>query len=264
VVRSALYTGTLIHARRDPRENVFRYPVCFYLLDLDELADLDRTVRLLSVNRRGVVTFRDADHLGDPRRSTKDNVQDYVARHGVDLAGGRVLLLTNLRVLGYVFNPVSFYYCYAADGELACIVAEVSNTFGEMLPYMLDERNRMGAPAGRTGERPRHAFATPKRMHVSPFFPLEQEYRFFLSEPGERVHARVDVWQEGSRKLGSVLAGEARPLTDAALASVLIRYPLMPHRVTALIHWQALKLWRKGARFHHKPAFNPSKGSVQA
>jgi hypothetical protein len=103
----------------------------------------------------------------------------------------------------------------------------------------------------------------PKRMHVSPFFPVEQEYRFFLSEPGERVHARVDVWQNGERRLGSVLAGERRSLTNASLAGALLRHPLMPQRVIALIHWQALKLWLKRVPFHHKPPFEPGVGSVR-
>ena len=136
-MRSALYTGTVMHARRTPAENVFRYPVCFYLLDLDELPELGRRLALFGYNRRNVLTLHDRDHLGDPRRAVKENLLAWLRERSVDLAGGRVLLLTNLRVLGYVFNPVSFFYCYGAGGELVCIVAEVSNTFGERLPYLL-------------------------------------------------------------------------------------------------------------------------------
>lgn len=261
-MRSALYTGTLVHARRRPSENVFRYPVCFYVLDLDELPALDRRLRLFSYNRPNVVTLRDRDHLGDPRRPVRDNVDEFLAGHGIDLGGGPILLLTNLRVLGYVFNPVSFFYCYGRDGSLRCMVAEVSNTFGEMLPYLLGDGQRAAAgPSGAQGGRPL-AFTAPKRLHVSPFFELEQEYRFFFSEPGETVHARVDVWQDGERKLGSVLAGTRRPLTNAALGSALLRYPLMPQRVITYIHWQALKLYAKGVPFHHKPPFVAGKGSV--
>jgi DUF1365 family protein len=255
VVRSALYTGTLIHSRRMPAQNVFRYRVCFYVLDLDELPELDRRLALFSYNRWNVLAFRDRDHLGEARRSARDNLLEYLAGEGVDLQDGRILLLTNLRVLGYVFNPVSFYYCYDQSGELACVVAEVSNTFGEMLPYLLSTGNRTSGS--------RLAFATSKRMHVSPFFPLDQEYRFDLSEPGERVHARVDVWQGGERRLGSVLAGERQPLTNGSLARALVRYPLMSQRVITLIHWQALKLWAKRVPFHHKPPFEPGIGSVR-
>jgi DUF1365 family protein len=252
-VRSALYTGTLVHSRRTPAENVFRYGVCFYLLDLDELPKLDSALRLFSYNGRNLATLRDRDHLGDPKRGVKENVTEWLGEHGVDLRGGRIELLTNLRVLGYVFNPVSFYYCHGPDGELECIVAEVSNTFGESLPYLLSEENRVGGS--------RLEYRTPKRLHVSPFFAMDQEYRFFFAEPGATVHARVDVWQDGVRQLGSVLAGTRHPLTNATLARALVRYPLMPQRVIALIHWQALKLWRKGVPFHHKPPFQPGVGS---
>lgn len=252
-MRSALYTGTLVHARRTPSENVFRYPVCFYLLDLDELAELDRGLRFFSYNRPNVVALRDRDHLGDPRLPVKENVLRFLAGGGIDLEGGRILLLTNLRVLGYVFNPVSFYYCYGADGALRCLVAEVWNTFGEMHPYLLSEENRTGPLA----------YTTPKRMHVSPFFGLEQEYRFFFSEPGERIHARVDVWEGAERRLGSVLAGTRQPLVNSTLGNALLRYPFMPQQVISRIHWQALRLYLKGVPFHHKPPFLPGVGSVR-
>src|SRR4029079_2744008 len=123
LVRSALYTGTVMHARKTPKENVFRYRVCFYLLDLDELPELDRRVRLFGWNRRNVVSLQARDHL---------DIRGYLAEQEIE--ADRILLLTNLRVLGYVFNPVSFFYCYRGD-DLACIVAEVCNTFGERLQY---------------------------------------------------------------------------------------------------------------------------------
>ena len=250
---SGLYTGTLVHARRKPAENLFRYRVCFYVLDLDELSQLDRRLRLFSYGRPNVVTLRDRDHLGNPARPVRDNLCDYLDANGIDLAGGRIVMLTNLRVLGYVFNPVSFFWCYRPGGELACAVAEVSNTFGESLPYVLLPEQAVGG---------RLEWRLPKRLHVSPFFGLDQEYRFFLSEPGETVHARVDVWEGGERLLGSVLAGERHELTDRTLAEALVRYPLMPQRVMTLIHWQALKLWRKRVPFHHKPPFEAGVGSL--
>lgn len=256
-MRSSLYTGTLVHARRTPAENVFRYPVCFFLLDLDELPLLDRRLRFFSYNRPNLVTLRDRDHLGDPRRPIKENLLAYLAHAGVDLEGGRVLLLTNLRVAGYVFNPVSFYYCYGPDGSLRCMVAEVSNTFGEMLPYLLTDACRIESSPGS------HAYRAAKRLHVSPFFRLEQEYRFSFSEPGIRLHARVDVWEDGVRRFGSVLAGTARPLMNSTLGEALVRYPLMPQRIIAAIHWQALKLYLKGVPFFHKPPFVPGVGSVR-
>ena len=254
-MRSALYTGTLVHARRTPMENVFRYRVCFYLLDLDELELLDRRLRLFGYNRPNVLGLRDRDHLGDPRRGIKQNVLGYLRDQGVDHDGGRILLLTNLRVLGYVFNPVSFLYCYREGGELACIVAEVSNTFGEQHPYLLSRANQVASSS--------LFFEHEKKLHVSPFMTLDQRYRFFFSEPGERLYARIDVVEDERRFFGAVLAGRRRELTNASVARALITYPLMPAQVTARIHWQALKLYLKGVPFHHKPPFVAGRGSVR-
>ena len=160
-MRSALYVGTLAHARRTPRQNAFSYPVSFFVLDLDELPELERRLRLFSVNRRNVVTFHDRDHFDDDGRTTKAKVLAFARDGGVELPGdARVLMLAQLRVLGYVFNPVSFYWCYRPGGELACMVAELNNTFGERLPEVL--------------RGPELRYEHRKRLHVSPFLPLER------------------------------------------------------------------------------------------
>jgi DUF1365 family protein len=219
-----------MHARVAPAANVFRYRVCFYVLDLDELPALDRQLRLFGWNRPAVVGYRDSDHID--------------VRSLVD--ADRVLLLTNLRVLGYVFNPVSFFYCYRG-GELTSVVAEVSNTFGERLPYVLTPDS-----------------VHEKRLHVSPFFGLDQEYRWQLSEPGDRVSVRIDVTEDGGRPFWATLTGRREELTNASLARALVRYPLMPQQVISLIHLQAARLWLKRVPFHHKPPFVPGVGSVKA
>ena len=235
-MRSGLYTGTVMHARVTPAENVFRYGVCFYLLDLDELPALDRQLALFGWNRPNVVTYRDSDHL---------DVRSLVE-------ADRYLLLTNLRVLGYVFNPVSFWYCYRA-GELTTIVAETSNTFGEKLPYVLERESGTG----------RFTASHEKKLHVSPFFPLDQEYRWWFSEPGDELSVRIDLSEGGERPFWATLQGRREELTNASLARALVRYPLMPQRVISLIHLQAARLWLKRVPFFHKPPFVPGEGSVR-
>lgn len=254
-LRSALYVGTVMHARRSPRANVFRYPVYMTLLDLAELPELARRLGgrrrpgppLFGWNRPALTSFRDGDHL---------DVRALLRERGVELgAGARLEVLTNLRVLGYVFNPVSFWWCRRGDGELACIVAEVNNTFGERLPYVLLPQD--GEP--RDGRR---TWETDKRLHVSPFMPMGQSYTWWFSEPGERLAVRMDVHEEGRPDFHATLVARRVELTPASLRSALVRYPLMPAKVISLIHWQALKLWAKRAPFHRKPPFVPGHGSA--
>jgi DUF1365 family protein len=245
VVRSAIYTGTLVHSRREPARHTFRYPVSYWLFDLDELAELERRLRLFSVNGRNVVSLRGGDHF-DGAASLKRAVLDVAGEPAIE----RVLMLTQPRVLGFVFNPVSFYWCYRGDGSLACMVAELNNTFGERLPEVLH------GPELRYEQR--------KRLHVSPFFGLDQSYEYAFSEPGDEVWARIHVRErDGGRPLTAVLHGRRRELSNRSLAALLLRYPVQPLQVIALIHLEALRLWRKRVPFHHKPPFVPGEGSVR-
>jgi DUF1365 family protein len=246
--KSALYTGVVMHARRSPRGNVFRYPVYMALIDLGELPQLDRELPLFGWNRRAVTSFHDADHI---------DIHEVLSANGIELgAGGSIQVLTNLRVLGYVFNPVSFWWCRRADGTLACIVAEVSNTFGERLPYVLLPRSEREAGS-------RAVFETDKRLHVSPFMPMDQAYTWWLSDPGPKLSVRMDVHETGNHDFHATLTATRRPLTGASLRSALLRYPLMPLRVITLIHGQALRLWLKRVRVYRKPPFVPGEGSAK-
>jgi DUF1365 family protein len=232
-----------MHARRTPARNVFRYPVSYFLVDLDEIPALERRLWLFSRNRRNLVALRDRDHFGGGDLKTE------VLALAADPSIERVLMLAQLRVAGFVFNPVSFYWCYRADGSLACMVAELSNTFGERLPEVL--------------RGPGPHYEHDKRLHVSPFFGLDQSYEWAFSQPGEAVWARVHVREGGGRPLTAVLHGRRRELSNGSVARSLLRYPVMPLQVTTLIHRQALSLWRKRVPFHHQPPFVPGQGSVR-
>ncbi|HEY5661233.1 MAG TPA: DUF1365 domain-containing protein [Gaiellaceae bacterium] len=244
-MKSAVYTGTLLHARRAPARHVFRYPVSYWLFDLDELSELEQRLRLFSVNAPNVVSLRDGDHF-DGALPLKRAVIELADDSSIE----RVLMLTQPRVLGYVFNPVSFYWCYRRDDSLACVVAELNNTFGERLPEVL--------------RGPELRYEQRKRLHVSPFFGLDQSYEYAFSQPGEEVWARIHVRDDGgARPLTALLHGRRRELTNRSLASLLLRHPLQPLQVIALIHFEALRLWRKRVPFHHKPPFVPGEGSVR-
>jgi uncharacterized protein len=242
LVRSGLYEGQVVHDRRAPLRHTFRYGVYMWLADLDELDELDRRLVAFGVDRRAITTIRARDHLGDPDRSIRQNVEAFLAVHGIDLGGGRVLMLTNARVLGYVFNPLTVFYCHDAAGDLRCVVAEVHNTHGERHCYLLEP-----------GERGRAE--VDKRFYVSPFLSVDGRYRMAFAPPGERLSVQMGLEQDGRRVFGASLTGRRLPLTNRSLARMLVRYPLMTARVTALIHLQGLRLHLRGvAHVRHRRA----------
>lgn len=254
-MRSCLYVGRLRHERTAPHVNVFTYPVFSFLLDLDEVDDLVRS-GLLAHNRRGLVELRDSDHLGGAA-GLRAGVERFCAEQGVDVRGTRIELLTQLRVLGYVFNPVSFYWCRDSSDALVCVVAEVHNTFGERHCYLL----RPDAPDARGRVR----MSADKAFHVSPFMDLEGVYRFEVdARPGQIASVRIDEEREGSRFFQAVLAVNRVELDGRSLARMLARHPLMTFQVSALIRLQALVLFVKRVPFHRKPAFEPGRGSIAA
>jgi uncharacterized protein len=232
-VRSCLYEGRVVHDRRTPVRNRFRYGVYMWLVDLAELDALDRRLWAFGSNRRAMTTIRSRDHLGDPRRSIRENLDAYLALHGIDLEGGAVQLLTNARVMGYVFNPLSVFYCHGPDGELRCVVAEVHNTHGERHCYLLHPGERGKAE-------------TEKQFYVSPFLTVDGRYRMSFAPPGDRLAIQMGLEQDGERIFAASLTGTRLPLTNRTLGRMLVRYPLMTAKVTALIHLQGLRLHRRG------------------
>jgi uncharacterized protein len=247
---SALYVGTVRHRRRRPTPHAFRYRTYHVLLDVDELPTLDRTVRGFGHNRRAIVSFRDGDHLGAQDTPVRAKLERWLASQGIELPAGPVRVLTNLRVLGHVFNPVSWWYCYHPDGRLALVVAEVNNTFGETHGYVLDDL--------RPGRGDTLEATAAKVFHVSPFLPIEGlRYRFTLAPPRARVVAHIDVDDPDGPVFDATQAGRRVPLTTASLARVLLRHPLVTLHTVLRIHLQALRLWRRGVPFHRKPVPPP-------
>jgi hypothetical protein len=244
LVRSALYEGHVVHERRTAHRNLFRYSVYMWLVDLDELQELDRRLWAFGHDRRGLTTIRSRDHLGDPARAIKQNVLAYLAAHGVDLEGGRISLLTNARVLGYVFNPLSVYYCHRPDGALECVVAEVHNTYGQRHCYLLEPGERGRAETG-------------KEFYVSPFLTVDGRYRMTLQAPDERLSVQMALHQGGQRVFAASLVGRRRALTNAAVGRMLLRHPLMTARVTSLIHMQGIKLALRGVARVPRPPHAP-------
>lgn len=260
-----------MHHRLAPKVHRFRYGIFMLCLDLDELDTLHSRLRTFSRNRWNLYTFRDDDHLqlrssepearkGDATRppaamvNLKCEIRTWLATQGVTVAAeARITLVTLPRVLGYIFNPVSFIFCHAADGTSLCAVTEVQNTFGELKPYLVPlEKCDSGfqSPAA-----DRFRVVVPKHFYVSPFSELELCFDFRLRLPGERLEIGVnDVTADGQTVLISALTGTRRPLTDGQLLRVTARYPLVTLHVITLIHWHALKLWWKRLPWHAKAA----------
>jgi DUF1365 family protein len=244
---SALYVGDVRHRRHRPARNAFRYRVYHVLIDLDELPRLDRELRWFGHDRAAVTSFHDRDHLDASGRGLRAELAGFLAAHDRRLPDGPVRVLTNLRVLGHVFNPVSWWFCHEPDGRLALVVAEVHNTFGERYRYLLDdlEHRDDGTVRARAG----------KAFHVSPFLPIDGlDYRFVLRPPGAQALAHIDVWDAEGRVLDATQRGVRRELTDANLRRVLLTHPLVTLRTVALIHLQAVRLWSRRVPFHRKPA----------
>jgi DUF1365 family protein len=247
-VNSCLYTASVIHRRKAPVAHAFRYPLALFYLDLDELETLGRSLRLFSVNRPNLTSFHDCDHIDGRPRSTKQKLLTYLRAQGIDLDEGKIFLLTQCRMFGYVFNPVSFYYCYSHAGSLRSIAAEVNNTFGERHLYLLSDRNRVTVPGGWTG------YCARKVMHVSPFSSMDAWYSFRFGEAGDRLAIAISQREAGRQMFHARLSGDRMEINDRNLAYLLVRYPLQTLRVIGAIHWQALRLYWKGAPFHRQPA----------
>jgi DUF1365 family protein len=244
--QSALYPGWVMHRRVRPKHHRFKYRVFAMLLDLDELAALDRGLQLFGWNRSGLFSFHDKDHGDGHDLRTWLNAK--LALAGITADGPRRVLCYP-RIFGYVFNPLSVWFCYAKTGALKAIIYEVHNTYDERHAYVL--------PVGDDRKLVRHGCA--KGFYVSPFLSRDCAYQFRIRPPAEDVAIAINEEEAGAPILTASFAGTRRALTDSALVAMLLRYPLMTLKVVAAIHYEAVRLMLKGVRRHpHAPKAQPA------
>ncbi len=242
----AILHGEVMHARERPAKNAFRYRAFCLRLPLGRLGELDACgVRL---NRRGLVAFFDRDHGARDGTALLPWIRALLDGEGVR-ADGEIILYTFPRMLGYVFNPVSFWVCHASDGGVAAVLAEVNNTFGERHLYLIAHDD--GTPLG-SGE----TLYARKDFHVSPFCRVAGSYAFRFHFDSTRWLARIDYTDDENAGvlLRTHVSGRAEPLTRAVARRLVFRYPVFTLGVIARIHWQALKLWTARVPFVSKPA----------
>jgi uncharacterized protein len=243
---SVLYFGDVMHARLKPIGHRFSYRVMSLLIDLDRLAEAGRQSPLFAVNRAALYSFHEADHGERDGSSLRAYAQRCAAARGIDLTGGRVLLLCYPRLFGYTFNPLSAYFCYSAGGELALIIYEVRNTFGELHSYVLPVQPNEISAAGVRQQQD-------KLFYVSPFIEMAMRYHFRVSPPGHSVKLRILQTDREGPLLSASFSGRRSTLTTAALLRSLFSLPLVTFKIVAAIHWEALRLWLKGARLVPRP-----------
>ena len=240
---SALYDGVVTHQRLSPRRHRLRYRLFQLLIDLDEAPALDRRLRLFGYNRFALFSLYDRDHLAGEDWALRGQLTAMLRQAGIDFGGGPIRLLCLPRVLGYVFNPLSLFYCHRPGGELAAVVLEVNNTFGERHCYVVEARG---------GDVVRRCAKT---FFVSPFLGLDMSYDFRLPIPGDRAATAILArGPDGAPVLAAAFSGERRALGDRELGRAFFAHPLLTLKVILAIHWQALRLLAKGVRLHPKPA----------
>ncbi len=242
-MRSALYHGTVVHRRLRPKAHHMRYRVFALLLDLDDLPRLGTEFKWLVRNRFGPLSFHDRDHGPGDGSPLRPWVEATLRAAGVAAPVERVALLTYPRILGYVFNPLSVYFCYDAADRVAAVLYEVSNTFGERHTYVI-------AADGPSTIRQE----CDKRMYVSPFIGMQSTYRFHLKPPTDTATIGIRQSDPEGPLLNAVFSGRRETLSDPALRGAFFRYPLMTLKVIGGIHWEALLLWRKGVPVHRHVA----------
>jgi DUF1365 family protein len=243
-MRSHLLEGKVRHRRAQPFTYGLEHDVWYAALDVDELDALDGRLRLFRRKHQGVTEFRDTDHLPEPAPDVAAGIRALLRSEGEAPDAWRITLVTNLRVLGYVFNPASFFLCRDDAGALRVVVVEVHNTFGGRHLYALRPR-----PEARARDGGPFVAAMTKDFFVSPFLSVDGAYAVHVRDGADGLRLAIELRQAGRHVLSTSLVLRRRPLTDRGLLRLLVRYPLVTQRTMGLIHWHALRLWLRGAPF---------------
>ena len=256
--KSHILTGHLMHSRRTTEvQNHFTYPVYSLLIHLDELPHLQQRLTLFGYNRFNAFSVYDKDHFDDHPGNIKEKLFAYLERQGQTRPTGDVYMLTNPRVFGYVFNPVSFFYCYHDTGELDFVIAEVNNTNGERYPYLLTDAVAVPVTE-KEASRDMRRYGVKKRFYVSPFIPTEDvQYELSFTPVANYMIANIDEFRHGQKFFQARLWGNLQALSNRSLLSIGLRYPFMTLQVIAYIHWQAIKVYRQGVSPYPKPSTPP-------
>ena len=240
---ASLYDCRITHVRTSPKRHAFTHRTYLWLVDLDRLPRLPAVLRPLA-------RFEARDHLGDPSRGLRENLDRYLAARGVDLGGGRVLMLAHARSIGHVFNPLTLYWCHDRDGNPVCTVAEVCNTYGERHCYLL----RPG-PDGRA--------EIAKEFYVSPFFPVDGRYRMAVPPPDRRLRLTMHLERAGGRPFTATVQGTRSPAGPAGLLRAALRHPLSTLAVSLHIRIQGIRLHLRGLPVQPRP-HHPHQEGVSA
>lgn len=242
----AFYDGHVMHARLNPFGHRFRYKVFSIAFDIDAIEAAGNTSKLFSFNRFNLMSLYEKDHTGDKDVSIAHYVRNLLREADLKTAPNRILLMTYPRIFGYAFNPLSVYYAYDADEHLIAAIYEVRNTFGERHSYVAKVESGELTEAGLKQSRL-------KIFHVSPFIDMGARYHFSLLPPGKNLRVRIMETENNKPLLSANFIGTQAPMTTGSTLKRLIAYPFMTIKIILGIHWEALKLWRKGAKFHTSP-----------
>lgn len=242
---SGLYAGKVMHRRLKPKRHDLRYRMFWLLLDLDELDALDKATRIFSRNHFNLFSFFDRDHLDGSPTPLRDQIECHLRSAGIEPDGGAIRVAALPRILGYVFNPLSVYYCHARDGRLLAMLYEVNNTFGERHSYLIPVDENNTEPIVQS---------CAKELHVSPFMDLALSYDFRVTVPGASLSVSVNARDKDGVLLATSFSGNRVALSDSALLRAFFGHPLLTLKVLLGIHWEALKIWLKGVKIRPKPS----------